>query len=80
YNQKENAQLLQGKLDISFILYVNRPDETLHIESLIQVEIKMVAANDHLFPADLPVTLKDLQNETLLLTEVGCSYRTLFEN
>ncbi|MFV1861563.1 LysR family transcriptional regulator [Bacillus amyloliquefaciens] len=79
-NEQAKEQLLQGQLDITFILDVNRSEDALHVESLIQDEIKMVAANDHPFPADSPAALKDLQNETLLLTEDGCSYRTLFEN
>ncbi|WP_367387062.1 LysR family transcriptional regulator [Bacillus vallismortis] len=79
-NKQAKEQLLHGQLDITFILDVSRADDALHVESLVQDEIKIVAANDHPFPAHSSVTLKDLQNETLLLTEDGCSYRTLFEN
>ncbi|MCY8507013.1 LysR family transcriptional regulator [Bacillus atrophaeus] len=78
-NEQAKEQLLQGLLDATFMMDVNRPNEALHIESLIPDEIKMVAAIDHPFSADSPVSPQDLQNETLLLTENGCSYRTLFE-
>lgn len=42
-------------------------------------ELKVVAAPGHHLLQQTSVSIKDLETETLLLTELGCSYRTLFE-
>ncbi len=42
-------------------------------------ELKVVAAPTHRLLEQPSVSIKDLESETLLLTELGCSYRTLFE-
>ncbi|WP_010095174.1 LysR family transcriptional regulator [Ornithinibacillus scapharcae] len=73
-------ELLQGNLDIAFITDVTTPSDVFCMEPLIEEKIKMVANPTH------PLTLKsrvfpsDIEVETLLLTEAGCSYRTLLEN
>ena len=42
-------------------------------------ELKVVAAPGHHLLQQTSISIKDLEKETLLLTELGCSYRTLFE-
>ncbi|PLR87029.1 MULTISPECIES: LysR family transcriptional regulator [Bacillus] len=72
-------QLLEGKLDIAFIMDKPKPGDFLTVEPLIQEQLIMVAAPDHSLLAKAEVYAKDLEHETLLLTETGCSYRTILE-
>ncbi|NIA60044.1 LysR family transcriptional regulator [Bacillus pacificus] len=72
-------QLMNGMLDIAFIMDITKPEEGLTIKPLIQEDIKMVAAPNHPLASKSEVYLKDIEHETLLLTESGCSYRTLLE-
>ncbi|MCA1028700.1 LysR family transcriptional regulator [Cytobacillus kochii] len=71
------ALLDDGTLDLAFIMDVRKTPETLLTETLIIEELKMVAAPEYAIKSS--VTLKDLQNESFLLTEIGCAYRTLLE-
>lgn len=72
------SQLENGTLDLAFIMDVKKKSDTLLTETLIIEKLKMVTAPDYAIKPT--VTLKDLQNETLLLTEIGCAYRTLLVN
>lgn len=73
-------QLMKGMLDAAFIMDVAKPEDALKITPLIQEKLKLVAAPDHPLAGKAEVRPQDLQQETLLLTETGCSYRTLLEN
>ncbi|RLL45537.1 LysR family transcriptional regulator [Oceanobacillus piezotolerans] len=73
-------ELLQGNLDIAFITDTSKPSEIFYIEPLIQEKIKLVVNPDHPLTQKLKVLPKDLEHETLLLMENGCSYRTLLED
>lgn len=73
-------QLLEGTLDLAFIMDLCKPADPLKVEPLIQDELKMVAAPGHPLHIKDRICLKDLEHETLLLTEMGCSYRTIFED
>ncbi|MFC0522795.1 LysR family transcriptional regulator [Pontibacillus salicampi] len=71
-------QLMNGALDAAFIMDVSKPEESLTIEPLVKEEIKLVAGREHPL-AERALSLKDLEEETFLLTETGCSYRNLLE-
>ncbi|MGR6899377.1 LysR family transcriptional regulator [Rummeliibacillus sp. BSL5] len=73
-------QLMNGMLDVAFIMDISKPEEALTIKPLIQEDIKLVAAPGHPLASKSEIYLKDIEQETLLLTETGCSYRTLLEN
>ncbi|QTD42380.1 LysR family transcriptional regulator [Sporosarcina sp. Te-1] len=73
-------ELQEGLLDIAFIMDTSKPGDALRIECLIQEKIKMVVSPDHHLLAKSQVSSKDLEKETFLLTESGCSYRTLLED
>lgn len=73
-------QLMNGMLDVAFIMDISKPEEALTIKPLIQEDIKLVAAPSHPLASKSEIYLKDIEQETLLLTETGCSYRTLLEN
>lgn len=68
-----------GELDVAFLL--DEPLQMSHLsaETLMHEEIVLVAAPDHHLVAAPMVQPRDLADETLLLTEVGCTYRVLFE-
>ncbi|MBF0706574.1 LysR family transcriptional regulator (plasmid) [Alkalihalobacillus hwajinpoensis] len=72
-------KLMDGTLDIAFIMDVSKPKDPLNVETLLQDNMKLVAAPDHPLHSKNEITPKDLEDETLLLTETGCSYRTILE-
>lgn len=68
-----------GELDVVFLLEPEAKEHDLHIETLVMEKMAIIAPPDHplaLLPA---ITAADIQEETMLHTEPGCSYRTLFE-
>lgn len=69
-----------GELDLAFLLQPETSDKDMTIETLILEEMALIAPPDHPLAAS-PRTLdaEALRSETILLTETGCSYRTLFE-
>ncbi len=78
-NKDAKEQLMEGKVDLAFILDECKTEDVLHVEPLMKEELKVVAAPGHHLLQQTSVSIKDLEKETLLLTELGCSYRTLFE-
>lgn len=78
-NKDAKEQLMEGKVDLAFILDECKTEDVLHVEPLMKEELKVVAAPTHRLLEQTTASIKDLESETLLLTELGCSYRTLFE-
>lgn len=75
---KEQAK--KGDLDVGFLLEEEKDDhENLIVEELIQEKIVLVSAINHPLTKKQSLTLQDLQNESFLQTEAGCSYRNLLE-
>ncbi|WP_042198655.1 LysR family transcriptional regulator [Paenibacillus camerounensis] len=68
-----------GELDLVFLLQPDTEYKDLTCETLIQVEMTLVAPLDHPLTALQEVMPLDLKQETILHTEAGCTYRTLFE-
>ncbi|WP_139377046.1 LysR family transcriptional regulator [Halobacillus hunanensis] len=80
YSDEKAKELLhKGELDIAFIMDVPKPGHSLIAESLIEEEMKLVAASEHSLARKQEITPDDLEHETLLLTDEGCSYRTILE-
>lgn len=74
-----HRSLGDGSVDAAFFLAEPIRSGSLVIETLICEPLALIAAADHpLVDLDC-VTSADLQGEPVLLTEKGCSYRTLFE-
>ncbi|MBN8235853.1 LysR family transcriptional regulator [Halobacillus kuroshimensis] len=71
--------LMDGRLDAAFIMDTSRPEESLTIEPLLQEDIKLVAGADYRLKDNETFQLSDIEREPLLLTEEGCSYRSLLE-
>ncbi|WP_181348145.1 LysR family transcriptional regulator [Thalassobacillus sp. CUG 92003] len=79
-DEKAKEQLINGTLDIAFIMDVDKPKDPLNVETLIQDNMKLVAAPDHRLHTKKTLLPEHLEEETLLLTETGCSYRTILED
>lgn len=77
----EMRQLVRkGELDIAFLMEPEHDGENdLHIESLVTESMALLSSVDHPLVQLDQVHPEHLRNETFLLTETGCSYRTLFE-
>ncbi|KEO83932.1 LysR family transcriptional regulator [Tumebacillus flagellatus] len=73
-------QVRSGELDLAFLLDEEKPEgNDLHAEVLMPEPICLIAPPQHPLAARKAVYPHDLKDETLFLTEVGCTYRTLFE-
>lgn len=75
-DEMARKQLMEGLLDIAFIMDESKPDGSLKVERLIKEELKLVASPNQ---SKSDFSIDDLKHETLLLTEAGCSYRNMFE-
>ncbi|ALC85175.1 LysR family transcriptional regulator [Bacillus sp. FJAT-22090] len=76
-DEMARRQLMEGILDVAFIMDTSRPEESLRVEKLIEEELKMVTSPNN---AKNVLSLSDLKHETLLFTEAGCSYRRILED
>lgn len=79
-DERAREQLMDGTLDLAFITDISKPEGGLTVEPLIQEEIILVAGSDHPIAGKPLLSLKEIEQETLLLTETGCSYRNLMED
>ncbi|MBY7141941.1 LysR family transcriptional regulator [Virgibacillus sp. NKC19-3] len=78
-DESATASLLQGELDLAFIMDTNKPHPYLEATPLLQEKLILVASPANPLASKATVQPDDLQEETILLTEKGCSYRNLFE-
>lgn len=69
-----------GILDVAFVLEEPIHATMLAVEPLRSEPLQLIAAPSHSLAQASQVGPKDLERETLLLTEQGCSYRLLFEH
>lgn len=73
-------RLQNGQLDIAFIMDAPRQSNVITAETLVKERMCLVASPDHPLLAKHELTLTDLAYETLLVTDAGCSYRTILED
>ncbi len=71
--------LMDGTVEAAFLLAEPIPSTTLITEMLICEPLVLIAAPDHPLAQAPQVAPADLQDESFLLTERGCTYRILFE-
>ncbi|KQL52415.1 LysR family transcriptional regulator [Heyndrickxia shackletonii] len=76
-DEMARKQLMEGVLDVAFIMDASKPEGSLKVEQLIEEKLKLVVAPNH--PKSV-LSVNDLKDETLLLTEAGCSYRMMLED
>jgi DNA-binding transcriptional LysR family regulator len=67
----------EGTQDIGFILDPPLKDPELHITILREEKLVIIAHPDHRFGGLSEVQVRDLKNESLILTEEGCTYRAM---
>ena len=72
-------QLLEGKADAALVISEPQQSSSLVFERLQDEPIHIVTYPGHRLASQRRIALADLRGETLLLTEAGCSYRSLFE-
>ncbi|MFC4766830.1 LysR family transcriptional regulator [Effusibacillus consociatus] len=72
-------QVRNGELDLAFVLDAEVEAPDLVTEKLVRERMALIAPPDHPLAAKEWIEAKDLENETLLQTETGCSYRMQFE-
>ncbi|MBA4495730.1 LysR family transcriptional regulator [Paenactinomyces guangxiensis] len=77
----EMRQLVRkGELDMAFLMEPDVSEESdIHLESLITERMGIIAPADHPLTRLERVEAEHFKQETLLFTEMGCSYRTIFE-
>ncbi len=71
--------LRKGDIDIALLLDVPLEEPDLIIQPLFDEPMVILAAPDHPLAKRKRVTPADLNDQALLLTETGCSYRRLFD-
>lgn len=72
------SDLGEGRADVAFVLDGPVRAGDLAVESLVEEPVWVLAAPDHPLAAEPQVRSADLEDETLLLTGSGCSYRAMF--
>ncbi|WP_379127051.1 LysR family transcriptional regulator [Paenibacillus sp. sgz500958] len=68
-----------GELDLAFLLQPETEYKDLHVDTLIHEEMALLAPLNHPLVLLEEVEPQHLISETILHTEAGCTYRTLFE-
>ncbi len=70
----------EGLLDVAFVLEEPIHSSRLTVKPLLAEPIQVVAAPSHPFAVRECVEPADMERETVLLTENGCGYRSMFEH
>ncbi len=69
----------EGIVDVAFVIDEPLHSTTLVVEPLISEPLLILASPDHRLVQLPSIQSHNLEGEPFLLTEVGCSYRVLFE-
>ncbi|GHO69509.1 LysR family transcriptional regulator [Ktedonobacter sp. SOSP1-52] len=69
----------EGVIDVAFLMAQPVQSRGLIAETLLPEPILLLAAPSHPLAQAAHIQPEDLETETLLLTEMCCSYRTVFE-
>lgn len=70
----------EGMLDVAFVLEEPVHSTQLTVKSLCHEPLHVIAVPSHPLVGINQVKPADMEGETVLLTESGCSYRALFEH
>jgi DNA-binding transcriptional LysR family regulator len=73
------GQLGRGLMDVGFVIGEPLRESNLVVEPLATEPLLLLVQPDHPLARRPRLALADLQQEPLLLTEAGCSYRVIFE-
>lgn len=69
----------ENQLDMAFVLDEPLRSTELAVEPLIEEPVLLIAPPDHPLAVRSSVLAAHLEGEAVVLTEAGCTYRTLFE-
>ncbi|HEU5376063.1 MAG TPA: LysR family transcriptional regulator [Ktedonobacteraceae bacterium] len=69
----------EGTIDLAFLLTQPVQSRGLSAETLLHEPILLLTAPSHPLAQTSSIKPEDLEMETLLLTEMGCTYRSVFE-
>jgi DNA-binding transcriptional LysR family regulator len=72
-------QVLEGAVDLAFILEEPFPSKALAVEKLRDEQVLILASPSHRLASAQRVSAQDLMDEEVLLKALGCSYRNQFE-
>src|SRR5215469_6848055 len=78
YSELRQA-VAEGAVDLAFVMEDPIKSAALHAEPLCAEAIHLVASPEHPFAQRRGVLPADLERETVLVTEAGCSYRVQFQ-
>jgi DNA-binding transcriptional LysR family regulator len=67
-------------VDLAFVMENPIRSAALHAESLCPEAVHLVVSPEHRFAERRAVLPADLERETVLVTEAGCSYRVQFQH
>jgi DNA-binding transcriptional LysR family regulator len=79
YSELRHA-VAEGAVDLAFVMEDPITSVGLHSEPLYPEAIHLVASPEHPFARRRGVMPADLEQETVLVTEAGCSYRVQFQH
>lgn len=68
-----------GDVDVAFAMEQPFQTPDLHVEPLVREPLQIIAHPEHPLAEAPIVRPDDLEDESVLLTEAGCSYRVMFE-
>jgi DNA-binding transcriptional LysR family regulator len=69
----------EGKFDFSIILDEKQTDPDLEIFQIRNEEVVLISSPQHKLANKTKIEITDLEGESLVVTEEGCSYRSLIE-
>ncbi|HLY26776.1 MAG TPA: LysR family transcriptional regulator [Aggregatilineales bacterium] len=69
----------EGLIDLAFMVDEPIQSVNLRVETLVHEALLILASPEHPLTARNEVRVADLAGEPMLLTEAGCTYRSLFE-
>jgi len=78
-NPNLKQSLREGDADIIFMLDEDNGETGFCGEKMLDEPFYVLVAPDHPLAARTALAIEDFNDETFLLTEKGCSYRTFFE-
>ena len=70
----------EGVLDVAFVLEEPIRRGALRVETMATIPLLVLAPPDHPLASRREVRARDLKGESILFTELGCSYRNVFEH
>lgn len=75
-----HEQLLNNSVDVAFFLTREVSFSDLKIETLLTEQIVVVTAPGHLFSTKKYVTVRDFENQVLVLTQKNCTFRLMIDS